>query len=312
MNGTEKKDYLVVVNPNAGAGKGKKEWSKISQMLVDKGMQFKEFFTERSFHAIEKMPEFVKAGFRRVIVVGGDGTLNEVVNGLLSQKEVPGTDFTVGMIPVGTGNDWLRSYNVSSDLEKAIDAIKTGRTTLQDVGVVRFTNGSENGQRYFANMAGLGFDGTVAQKVNADKAKGKSNPFLYFTNLLTSLFSYKSSLLQIITDGKEIKARVFSMSVGIGQYNGGGMMQAPDALTNDGLLDLTIIKEMPLLKMIISLRRLLDGSIGKVKQVTMLQGKNIRIESDRPVPLEADGESLGYSPLEFSIVESALKVITNK
>jgi len=312
MKNDEKNDYLVVVNPNAGTGRGKKDWHSISQILLEKGLQFKDFFTQRSFHAIEKMPEFVKEGFRKIIVVGGDGTLNEVVNGLLSQKEVPGTDFTVGMIPVGTGNDWLRTYNVPSDYETAIEVIKNGNTTLQDIGVVRFTNGSETGQRYFANMAGLGFDGTVAQKANADKAKGKNNPFLYFTNLLTSLFTYKASLLQIIADGKEIKARVFSMSVGIGQYNGGGMRQAPDAVTNDGLLDLTIIKEMPLLKMIISLWRLLDGSIGKVKQVTMLQGKNIRIESDRPVPLEADGESLGYSPFEFTIVESALKVITNK
>jgi YegS/Rv2252/BmrU family lipid kinase len=254
----------------------------------------------------------VKEGFRKIIVVGGDGTLNEVVNGLLSQKEVPGTEFTVGMIPVGTGNDWLRTYNVSGDYHEVVSVIANGKTTLQDVGVVKYTNENETGQRFFANMAGLGFDGTVAQKVNADKAKGKSNPFLYFTKLLTSLFSYKASLLKIIVDGREIKTRVFSMSVGIGQYNGGGMMQAPDAVTNDGLLDLTIIKEMPLLKMIISLRRLLDGTIGKVKKVVMLQGKKIRIESDRPVPMEADGESLGYSPFEFSIVENALRVITNK
>jgi diacylglycerol kinase family enzyme len=179
------------------------------------------------------------------------------------------------------------------------------------VGIVEYTANGGTQTRYFANMAGLGFDGLVAKKTNADKEKGSSNPFLYLVNLGSSLFSYDSTNVRINVDGREIKAKVFSMSVGIGQYNGGGMIQAPEALPNDGLLDLTIIKHMTKLSVIYNVRRLYDGSIRKVKQVEMLTGKSIRIESDLPIPLEVDGESLGSSPFQFNIIPKSLKVIIN-
>lgn len=311
MNDTQIKEWLVLVNPNAGTQKGKKDWKKICQLLKEFGFDYHCVFTERKLHAIELVPEYIEKGYRKIIVVGGDGTMNEVVNGIFAQKTVLPMNITLGMISIGTGNDWVRTYNVPLDYKKALEIIKKGTTLEQDVGIVEYTTNGGTQTRYFANMAGFGFDGLVAKKTNADKEKGSSNPFLYLVNLASSLFSYDSTNVRINVDGREIKAKVFSMSVGIGQYNGGGMIQAPDALPNDGLLDLTIIKHMTKLSIIYNVRRLYDGSIRKVKQVEMLTGKSIRIESDIPIPLEVDGESLGTSPFQFNIIPKSLKVIIN-
>lgn len=311
MSNPQNNEWLVLVNPNAGTQKGKKDWHKISHILTEQGFDYHSVFTERKLHAIELVPQFIEKGYRKIIVVGGDGTMNEVVNGIFAQKTVSPTSITLGMISIGTGNDWVRTYNVPLDYQKAIEIIKQQKTLEQDVGFVKFSANGSYKTRYFANMAGFGFDGLVAKKTNADKEKGSSNPFLYLSNLISSLFSYDSTNVRINVDGREIKARVFSMSVGIGQYNGGGMLQAPDALPNDGLLDLTIIKHMGKLSIIYNIRRLYDGTIRKVKQVELLTGKKINIFSDIPIPLETDGESLGNSPFEFSIIPKSLKVIIN-
>lgn len=311
MNHPKTKEWLVLVNPNAGIGKGKKDWGKISQILNEQGFDYHPVFTERKLHAIELVTQHIAQGYRNIIVVGGDGTMNEVVNGVFSQQEVTTTAITLGMVSIGTGNDWVRTYNIPLDYQQAIEIIKRGNTLEQDAGIVQYANGQQTFKRYFANMAGLGFDGLVAKKTNADKEKGSSIPMLYLVNLVSSMFSYNSTNIRINIDGHEIKARVFSIGVGIGQYNGGGMMQAPEALPNDGLLDLTIIKHISVFSIIANLRRLYDGKIRKVKQVVLLTGKNIRIESDVQIPLETDGEYLGHSPFEFNIVPKSIKIIMN-
>ncbi|MEE4177473.1 MAG: diacylglycerol kinase family protein [Bacteroides sp.] len=311
MINSQLKEWLVVVNPNAGIGRGKKDWGKISQLLDENGFDYHPVFTERKLHAIELVIQNIVTGYRKIIVVGGDGTMNEVVNGIFSQQEVPTTAITLGMISIGTGNDWVRTYNIPLDYQQAIEIIKRENTLEQDAGIVQYSTGNGTAKRYFANMAGLGFDGLVAKKTNADKERGSILPMLFLVNLVSSMFSYNSSNIRINIDGREIKARVFSIGVGIGQYNGGGMMQAPDALPNDGLLDLTIIKHISVLSILANIRRLYDGKIRKVKQVVLLTGKNIRIESDVPIPLETDGEFLGNSPFEFNIVPKSIKIIMN-
>ncbi|HSV88755.1 MAG TPA: diacylglycerol kinase family protein [Bacteroidales bacterium] len=311
MNNSPTKEWLVVVNPNAGTGRGKKDWKEISRLLNKFKFDFQTFFTERKLHAIEKIPGFITQGFRKIIVVGGDGTMNEVVNGIFSQNKVQPTDITLGMVSVGTGNDWGRTYNIPRNYHHAIEVIKQERTFNQDAGYVTYSNGGGNGFRFFANMAGLGFDGLVAQKTNAAKEKGKSNPLIYIGTLISSLFFYKSTNIRVIINGTEIKDKVFSIAIGIGKYNGGGMKQAPEALPDDGLFDLTIIKHMKKTSMLANLKNLYSGKIKKVKQVQLLKGNKVRIESDIPILLETDGESLGYSPFEFNILPKSLKIIRN-
>lgn len=302
-------DFLVVVNPNAGIGKGGRDWGRISGLLESHGIAYQAVFTENPGHAIKLVAENVKAGFRKLIAVGGDGTMNELANGIFAQQECPGADISLGMIPVGTGNDWVRTYQIPMSYQEAIRIIRTGHTILQDAGIVDYHKGEKRQSRYFLNMAGLGFDGLVAQKTNDDKARGRGNPLLYLKHLLSSLFDYTSCQTTIVVDGREIKARLFSLGIGIGQYNGGGMRQAPDAKTDDGLFDLTIIKEISKWSVIRNVRRLYNGTIKEHKQVESLTGKRISIVCERPILLEADGESLGHSPLEFDILPQSLRVI---
>ena len=301
--------FLVVVNPNAGIGKGGRDWGQISALLDRHEIHYQAVFTEGPGHGVRLVAEGVKAGYRHILAVGGDGTMNEIVNGVFAQQECPGTDLSIGMIAVGTGNDWIRSYGIPMNYQEAIPILKNRHTMLQDVGIVHYHVGKVSHSRYFVNMAGLGFDGLVAKRTNDDKARGKGNPLLYLKHLLASLFAYTSCQARIQVDGKEIREKLFSLGIGIGQYNGGGMRQAPDAKTDDGLFDLTLIKDLSKWSVISNVRRLYNGTIKQHKRVDSLVGKLIRIDCDQPVLLEADGESLGHTPLAFDILPRSIRVI---
>ncbi len=300
---------MVVVNPNAGIGKVRRDWDKISGLLDKQGFSYQAVFTRGPWHAVELVESHVTQGFRKIIAVGGDGTLNEVVNGIFRQQVVPSTDITVGMISVGTGNDWVRTYDIPMDYEEAILVLKKGKTLLQDAGIVNYFNNSKESTRYFINMAGVGFDGLVASKTNDSKTRGRGNPLLYLKHLIGSLFTYKSCNTRVAVNGTKISEKFFTIGVGIGQYNGGGMRQTPDAKTDDGLFDIILIKDLSKWSVIANVRRLYDGTIKKHKRVITHTAKTIRIECDQPVLLEADGESLGHSPFSFDIIPGSVRVV---
>lgn len=304
--------WLAVVNPNAGVKKCKKDWGKISELLDKHQLNYHAVFTEKRAHAIALTKEYIEKGYRKIIAVGGDGTLNEVVNGVFLQKAVPTTGITLAAISVGTGNDWVRTYHIPNDYDKCIALIKKEDTFIQDAGMVSFANGPGANIRYFINMAGIGFDGLVAKKTNADKDLGRANPLVYVKNIFLSLFAFQSVPTRIVVDDEEMNHYIFSMGVGIGQYNGGGMKQAPHAIPDDGLFELTIIKDMSKWSVIANVNRLYNGTIGKHKKVEMHQGRHIIIEPKTPVLMEADGESLGQSPLIFTLIPKSLKVLINK
>ncbi len=308
--------WLVVVNPKAGSGKCEKDWPGIKELLVKYNFSFLSVLTEYPFHAIEITRNMVNdLGFRKIIAVGGDGTLNEVVNGIFQQTRFATTDITLAMITVGTGNDWGRMYHFPLNYEKAIKIISNERTFLQDVGKVKYSYEAEDKSRYFVNMAGMGYDAFVAKKTNIQKAKGKGGRFSYLINLATGLFQYKSVMLNITVDGKEvIDDQVFTLSIGICKYNGGGMMQLPNAIPDDGLFDMTVVRKTSKLKVIRNISRLFDGSFLKMSEVSTFTGQKIQIMSTprHAIFLETDGESLGSSPLDFTIVPRAVRLIVRK
>ena len=133
---SERQEWFVIVNPNAGNGKGRKDWEQISSGLRNHGLQWAEYFTERKGQAISISQEVIAAGYRKILCVGGDGTLNEIVNGAFNQKIYPTKDITLGIIPVGTGNDWGRMFRIPLDYEGAIRIIKEEKTMLHDIGFV--------------------------------------------------------------------------------------------------------------------------------------------------------------------------------
>ncbi len=303
--------WMVIVNPNAGRHKIEKDWKEIDHHLIEAGIEFDFEFTRKKEHAIDLTQEFIRKGFRKFIVVGGDGTLNEVVNGIFSQKEVTTSEFLLAIIPVGTGNDWCRMFNVPFKYKDAVNTIAKGRTFIQDIGIVDYYNSVVPDKRYFINVAGMGYDALVATKTNKDKEKGGGSAFTYLKNLITSLMFYKFSNVSVHIDNQPDNNtfKTFSLSVGICKYNGGGMMQLPNAIPDDGLLDMTLIKKLSRFNVIRSLKKLFDGSITEHPKVVTFRGKTIDIKSEPKIFIETDGESIGHSPARFEIIPKCLQVV---
>jgi YegS/Rv2252/BmrU family lipid kinase len=310
------KKWLVVVNPHAGSNKCKKDWPKIEKLLQKMGQELVIVFTERQNHAMELVISHTEEnGMKNIIVVGGDGTLNEAVNGIFKQKKYPTDEITLGLVSVGTGNDWGRTYEMPDTYSKQVKMIQKGHTTLQDVGQVEFRFSEDKEKRHFINMAGMGYDALVAQKTNLSKQQGKGGTISYLLNLVTGLFQYKSIHLDIEADGKKVfSGKVFSMSLGVCKYNGGGMMQLPDAVPDDGILDMTIIRKTTKYRIVTNLKNLYDGSFVMMPEVEQHRGKTVTITSKpaRRLYLETDGESLGHSPLLFTVIPKSARMIVRK
>lgn len=313
---SENDNWLVIVNLHAGSRRCERDWPEIKTLLDESGLKLDYVFSERAFHAIDIARDSVQQeGYKKIIIVGGDGTMNEVVNGLFRQDRYVTTEITLGLITVGTGNDWGRHYGMHKSYKKMINAIKKGNTFLQDVGKVNFEYTSEKEDRYFVNIAGMGYDALVAKKTNLSKEKGRGGMLIYLINLLQSLFQYTSTNLSITADGKLVfHDKVFTLSIGICKYNGGGMMQLPNAVPDDGLFDVTLVIKTSKLRVIRNIKNLYDGSFINMKEVETFRGKNFIIESTpaNKLFLETDGESLGHSPLYFEIVPRSVKLIVRK
>jgi len=302
-------EWFTVINPNAGNGKGHKDWDRIAGLLSGENIPFTGHLTQHKGDAIRLATEAIEAGYRKFIAVGGDGTLNEIVNGIFLQDTVPTKNISVGMIPVGTGNDWGRMFGIPLVYEGAVKVIRDNKLLLHDIGTIIYFSGNEQKKRYFINIAGIGFESLVVKKTNKQKDKGRSSNAIYFFNLLSSLIAYTKTNASIIIDGKVIKCKVFSINVGNGRYCGGGMRQTPDARPDDGLLDITIIKEMGRIEIIRNLKILYDGTILSHPKVDGYRSNNLRVETEALLYAEADGESLGHTPVEFGIIPSAVNIV---
>jgi len=306
--------WMVFVNPHAGTNKGERDWGKIYDILYSSQIKFDFVFTKHKEHATALTTKYIKKGFRKFLIVGGDGTLNEVVNGIYFQKNIPTKDFLLAMIPVGTGNDWCRMFNIPFNYKKAIKVIEHGQIFTQDIGKVSYYQSNISKHRYFINVSGMGYDAVVAAKTNKDKELGKGGVLTYLKNLLTSLIFYKHSNIRIEIEEKNdfCECEAFSLSVGICKYNGGGMKQLPDAIPDDGLFDLTLIKKLSKFSVLKEVKNLYDGSFTKHPKVQTFRGKTIKIESTPEINLEADGESLGHSPFQFEIIPESLRVVVGQ
>ena len=302
--------FLIIVNPNAGVKKGGRDWPSIDQQLKAEGLNYHAVLTEHRDHAKHLAAEFIEKGCRKIIVVGGDGTMNEVVNGIYLQKFISPPEISLGMIPVGTGNDWCRTFAIPFDYDKAIQILKREKTFFQDVGRISYFKNETRMSRYFINIAGMGYDALVAKKTNLMKEKGKGGPLTYLFFVFAGLFQYKFIEAVIDVDGQQVfKGEIFSMNVGICKFNGGGMMQIPYAIPDDGFLDVTLIVKTSKFAVLRYAGKLYDGSLVDLPIVKTYRGQTIRIRSTGRLYLEADGESLGHSPFVYEILPRGLKVI---
>jgi len=305
--------WFVIVNPTAGSGKGLDDFPRISKLLRSNGIIHETVFTEHKFHATELTVSAVNRGFRHIIIAGGDGTLHEVVNGLFIQQVCAPTDVTLAVIAVGTGNDWVRTFGIPTNYAEAIRAIKEGNTFVQDTAEVEYEEAHYRQKRYMANSAGVGFDAKVVRQFNHLKAKGHRGTWLYIRSLVGSYFRYKSAGAQITVDGKVVYNNlVFSISVGICKYKGGGLQTLPKAVPDDGLLDVTIIRPVHWWNIVFRAKKLSNGDIYSIGHTMHLRGREVRIYSSPDMPMEIDGELFGHTPLTFSAQSRKIKVIVSQ
>ncbi len=305
------KKWFLILNPHAGSGRGKKDRAEILKELTNADFQYELAVSEFQKHIIQLTIDAIGKGFRRLIIAGGDGSLNEVVNGIFQQTVCPPEEITVGMIPVGTGNDWIKTFGIPNNYKDAVGILIQGDVMRQDIGQITFTENEATKTCYFANMAGFGFDAMVAAKTNRLKDKGRSGISLYLQALSSSFLNYQTTKTHVIIDGKVIDELIFSVSIAIGKFNGGGMMQAPGAVPDNGLFQVTIIRKIGLFGILRNILGLYSGEYIKDPRVSTFQATNISISSAHNIAGEADGEVLGDNKFEISLLSHKLIVTYN-
>jgi len=301
--------WQVILNPHAGGGKGAHDRQKIEQLLKKSGINYSLYLSEYPYHAIELTKNLVVKGATQLIVAGGDGTLNEVVNGIFLAEQDAHHEITLGMIPVGTGNDWTRTFGIPDHYQKAIDIILKGKTVKQDVGEITCLVDGVSTLRYFVNIAGFGFDALVAKNANELKSKGIKGIRVYIQSLGSGYFNFKSRQAKFTIDGVPLEVNLFTASIGLGKFNGGGMMQVPEANPLQGLFHITIIRKIGIWGILTNFKGLYSGKFISDRRVSTHTGKTIDISSGTPLPGEADGENLGAGSFRIGIVPHRLRVI---
>ena len=304
----DKREFFLIYNPKSGGSNSALDREKVFAELRANGVSFLVDENDDT-DTFGKTTRAIAAGYRNFIIVGGDGTMNQAVNGIFKQTEVSPSEIVVCLIPFGTGNDWIRTVGIPADYRRAAKIPVHGNIFVQDVG--RVTYQGENGEEthYFANIAGFGYDAYVNRKTNESAAKSNMGKFSYLYTLFKCLLSYKHTKAKITVDGKTIETILYSGNVGKCKYNGNGMMQVPHADPIDGQLAVTLIKEISKTGITIETPNLYNGTFIKNKHVEILSGKHVYVESTPPVELECDGESLGLSPFTFDVIPMALKVL---
>ncbi len=300
-----KNSWFLIVNPHAGNTNFTKSWNCIQDLLKTKEIYFSFAFTQYTKHELILVDEAIKQGFRKFISVGGDGTLHHVVNGIMTQRYTKTSDIKLAVIPLGTGNDWIKTYNIPNSIEKSIDIIKKEHSYLQDIGRIQLT---DNSIEYFNNVAGIGYDGYVVQKLKSLKKFGAIS---YLLAGLYGLFFYKKSIYKIHIEDHVIEEKCLMILFGICQFSGGGMQMTKESKSNDGLLDITIVKNFSFFDLITNLPKLYNGKIVDHKKVTNYKVQELKIStssSDHPI-IEADGELIGKTSLKIGIISEAIQFV---
>lgn len=325
MKDSDKKDiWLVVVNVFAASKKAGSVWKKAAAMLEEANVPYKAMFTGGPDNAIAISRKSCARGYRRFIAVGGDGTVHDVLNGIAEyvyssdDSDVVISDFTLGVLPVGSGNDWVKSTGVPRDIKGAVDVIAAGCTGLQDVVRVEVLDPSDYASAplsvsYMANVGGVGLDARVCEIVNRKKEQGRRGKKLYVSALLYCIKHRVPIRAKVVCDGKEVFAgRYLSIAFGVGRYSGGGMRQTPLAELGDGLLDITVIPDIPIWTIAKEVPRLFTGTFHKVDVLTMAKCREVIVLPDGEAdaePAEVDGEVVGRAPVRMTVLDEQIRVV---
>jgi YegS/Rv2252/BmrU family lipid kinase len=298
----------LIVNPFAARGQMHQRYPHIEQRLRDAQLEFETTFTERRGHGIQLARAAVDAGFEMIVAVGGDGTLNEVVNGMVHDGKAVNSNAVLGLIASGTGSDFVRTAKIPHDTMLATDHfIRATQITPLDIGEIQCMVEGKPSVRYFANVAGMGFDAQVIARLeNMGKRGGGTIP--YYTALLATIVNFHNLHLAIDIDGEKVNGKMNPIVVCNGKYFGGGMMIGPNASVNDGKFHVVYGHDFSALELLMATPKLYDGTILTHPKAVEHVAKTVRVESQERVLIQADGELVGEGPATFRILPNVLKL----
>lgn len=318
--------WFTIVNPKAGSGKTLGKWRKAETLLYNNGIKYQAVKPENECDARKKVMEACKYGFRHFLAVGGDGTVHNLVRCLAEyvysdesrSLGIQMSDFTVAVLPIGSGNDWLRSHNIANKLETVVDLLARESFARQDVVRVTLYSACDNKglqkalkTDYMINVGGYSFDANVCDVVNAKKEKGETGKLMYIQALKDITFKQKLSSARLLCDGVEVfNEDLYTISVGNGLYSGGGLCQTPSAKMDDGLLDIMVAPKFPLWKVFFNIGRLLRAKTEKIKFLKFYKARKLEILPQGQGQLvEVDGEVIGRAPVCFEVLDQQINVL---
>ncbi len=294
----------LIVNLTAGGGKPHKHLNTVLKYLKENGLNFKVCTTSHQGEAVELAQKAADNGAELIVSVGGDGTVNEIVNGIMKSKNDP----PLGIIPLGWANDFIKSTDIPSDIIEACKILIKGKTKKIDIGVI-------NNQIYFANICGVGFDAEVAQLANHMKSKHPNlrilSAFVYVfatVKKLLSPFSYHN--VKIKFDGQEIHSKILFIAISNGKIYGGRFKITPEAILDDGLLEVCVVEEMGRFKYLSIIPKVFKGTHASIKGVNFYRAKEVVIQSSEPVLAQVSGEVIeGQKEFTITLLPKSLKLI---
>lgn len=308
-----KTEWYIIVNPRAGSGKTMSEWVPAEQKLDKLGIPYNTVFTGHKRHATALSYEAASEGYRKIMVVGGDGSVHEMLTGIgrwCRDNDCDPAAFTIGVAPIGSGNDWIKTLKVPSDVKEVIGMMENRMFGRMDLVELRFNDGRSV---FMANGAGTGFDSHVCRRVNFQKERGTRSKMIYFKALLHTVMHMKTIDIAVTADGEVVfNGTCMSVAMGNGKWSGGGMRQVPLAEIDDGKLDVMIVPKISVFKIIKEIPRLFNGTVAESDVLIYKKCKSLRImplnDASRDI-IEVDGEIVGTLPLSIDMDGKSIGVI---
>jgi len=304
-------ETIIIVNPKAGNGKTKRLWPQIESALKETVGCFEVKFTSVRGEASILTRQALERGLLRIIAVGGDGLLNEVLNGFILNDVQIIEEACLSFIMTGTGCDFQRTLGISEDWKIAVENLKNVKSREIDVGKVTYTDSENNKKiRYFINIASFGLSGAVDYSIeNSRYLRFLGSTLIFLLSTIKTVFTHPNQTIRYSIDGSkwnEIKTRLGVLANG--SFFGGGMYVAPEAELDDGLLDLLILKEISIFKFLLNLPKIYRGTHLQIPEIFFQKIRKLNVSSQENVILDIDGESPGYLDASFEILPKILKL----
>jgi diacylglycerol kinase (ATP) len=302
---------FFIVNPHSGGGRAEALWKKLAVRVPQSLKPFESVFTQSAGDATLQTRLALKAGYSWIVAVGGDGTLHEVVNGFFEGGKPLSEEARLGIIPMGSGNDFRRSLEGPSNPFEILERLKEGKTRQVDTGKVSYKGSSGRIEdRYFLNMADFGLVGEVMKRVNASR-KMLGSRFTYLSHGFRTLLTFRALSVEVETPERGYRFEKFVNGiVANGRFFGNGLQVAPKAKLDDGLFDVVIVEKLKASEFIRMLPKLYRGEEIQSRDILRFRTPKLSVRSlsGSPVPIETDGEVPGTLPADFEILPNALRI----